>query len=1151
MKIELHPSRRSRRFAPMVFALACVGFLAVSIPSAQAEGGSLVIPAWSFARGNARIHADPGKYADAGPVVGSGARQAWGWIVEYDVDIPVTAKYTLQICYASSQARPIDVCIDDSDPTDCCMGVTFAPKAAGGPTGLTSNSSGARWEGLYRRGTLTLQQIELKKGVHTVRLVRRGKLPHIVALRLDTPTEFPDDWKRPEYKVRNIKSVSAEFRKSFPPTGGVVERPALELAPERSPGSFDIPAWTFDRGNAEIFASPDRYADAGPMAGGGPAGAQQALVEYDMDFPQSGEYTVQFRYSAAEARPADVWFDGKPLGKGCNSVTIGSSRFERPVKLSWSSRIARWEHLRNRGKLVRLSVTKGKHTLKLARSGGLPYLLAVRFNTQEAFAKDWTRPERKVKHIDSVPARYRSVFLAPGAVNTAAFRLALADTTEAFGAKYPGGREYVKRLSDLEAKLSAARDASPEIKKEIDDALVALRREAMLDHPELKFDKLLFLKRKVDGYGHTYSDQHRGDMVGGLCVLSPVRPDGKVTKLIPELDGGLFDRYDLSFDASKVVFSYRKNPQAGLRIYEIKLKPSTGVMVQGSLRQLTSGGGDEDAQAIERNTNRIMCVGREFDDMDPVYLPSGKIMFTSTRAMQIVFCAPGASVTNLFVMDADGKNLRRVSDSPVNETAPSVMDDGRVIYTRWEYVDKGLGNGQSLWAVRPDGTGVDHVYKGNTVWPAAMSSARSVPGCRKIVSVSGGHHFAAVGPVVLVDMRRSRRTTEAMNCITPEVGYPTSMGYPKSKFGVFMDPYPFSEKFFLVSHRLQTDNRRDKKAKPERYDLYALDGWGNRAKLYGDPNMGCFEALPLRPRRKPTVVSAMESAGDKEGDATLFIQDIYAGMKGVDRGRVKYVRVMGALAWPWNKRGISWRLGHNADPHRKRIYGVAKVHEDGSAYFTVPAGENIFFQALDEDFMSLQQMPTFINMMPGENRSCVGCHELRKKAPNLRTRPVAIKHKPQDLFPQPGDKGVRMVHYASDVQPVLDKHCTGCHGGDKPKGRLDLTGVPTGKWCRSYENLINKRLVSFADCRYGSANFNAVPPLTRGSHLSKMVAHMRKAPCKTKMTRPEFIRIVTWIDANVPYYGTYRGKRDIRDKDCPDFRLPPLAAQATLKGNEP
>jgi hypothetical protein len=234
----------------------------------------------------------------------------------------------------------------------------------------------------------------------------------------------------------------------------------------------------------------------------------------------------------------------------------------------------------------------------------------------------------------------------------------------------------------------------------------------------------------------------------------------------------------------------------------------------------------------------------------------------------------------------------------------------------------------------------------------------------------------------------------------------------------------------------------------------------------------------------------------------------------------------------------------NVDPHRKKVYGVARVHEDGSAYFTVPAQQNIFFQALDEDYMALQQMPTFINLMPGETRSCIGCHERRRKAPSLvHARPQAIDQPPQSLVPQPGDKGPRMVHYATDVQPALDKHCIGCHSGANPKGRLDLTGTPTAKWSRSYENLILKGLVSYADCRSGRSHFESVPPLTLGSHRSKLPVQIRKAPCKTNLTQAEFVRIVTWIDANIPFYGTYRGRRDLKDRDAPDFRPPPLVAK--------
>jgi hypothetical protein len=293
-------------------------------------------------------------------------------------------------------------------------------------------------------------------------------------------------------------------------------------------------------------------------------------------------------------------------------------------------------------------------------------------------------------------------------------------------------------------------------------------------------------------------------------------------------------------------------------------------------------------------------------------------------------------------------------------------------------------------------------------------------------------------------------------------------------------------------------------------------------------------------------VQVAAQAANEKPTGTLFVQDVYKGMTGIERGRVKYLRVMGPLAQPWGCNGMN-QIGMNVDVHRKRVYGVVKVHEDGSAYFKVPADENILFQALDENFMALQHMATFINLMPGESRSCIGCHEHRRNAPGPRSaRPLAMAEPPQSIVPQPGDAGPRDVDYAADVQPVLDRHCVGCHGTENPKGRLDLTGVPTERWNRSYENIIGRELISYMDCRYGRSGYRAVPPLTHFSPRSKLVEQIRREPCKTDLTREEFIRIVTWVDANAPYYGTYRGKRDLKDKDQPDFRPLPLAGKQTV-----
>jgi len=210
----------------------------------------------------------------------------------------------------------------------------------------------------------------------------------------------------------------------------------------------------------------------------------------------------------------------------------------------------------------------------------------------------------------------------------------------------------------------------------------------------------------------------------------------------------------------------------------------------------------------------------------------------------------------------------------------------------------------------------------------------------------------------------------------------------------------------------------------------------------------------------------------------------------------------------------------------------------------VPAEKNLFFQALDENYMELQRMRTFVNLMPGEKRSCIGCHERRKWAPRLRSaRPLALSSPAETLSPQPGDTGPRSVHYALDIRPILDRHCVGCHGGREPRGDLDLSGELTKLYDRSYENFIDKGLVSHLNDGYGAANVVPEQPLTFGSHRSRLVERIREAPCKANLTREEFIRIVTWIDSNAPYYGTHRGKKNIKWKDDPQFRPLPAAGE--------
>ena len=932
-------------------------------------------------------------------------------------------------------------------------------------------------------------------------------------------------------------------------------------AEARPAGAIHIDAWYYDRGNARVFPNPDIYADyrdKHPDLVVGAGGQSPWVIEYDVDFPVDATWTLRVCYGSPAARPLEIWIDDRRVGEGCGRVTGNPPPYPDRHPRHAQPRFAKGFHGLEWEDVCTMEVTKGKHTLKLTRKGPPPRLRALRLESPVAFPKGW-RGQRRELDISRIPPTHRRIFLPAGSVNTGALRLAIQDVTATYGKRYPKGPEYLKRLAALETRHAAAKAAvkaeaakkaaapKPKVQKkpatppaptaaetalkEAEKALAKLQSDALLSHPLLGFDKLLFVRRGSWGSSHIYNCYGGGGTDTNICILSPVAPDGKVTDIAPQLAEGGFAQFDLSFDAKKLVFAYSKKGSMSCRIYEMGIDGK-------NVRQLTFD--DDEAKHVERFKGSWVY-GRYFD-MDPCYLPDGNIMFVSTRPGRAVSCHPSI-VTSLHLMTADGKGMRCLSGGQFNELDPNVLDDGRVVYMRWEYVDKGFGNVQSLWSVHPDGSYSDHVYKNNLVRPAAMIGARSIPGSEKLVVISGSHGGPPIGGVVVLDTRRDRRNVDAMTNITPEIPY-GGMGQMGAGHGFFRHPYALSEKLFLISH-----HPRGKKN--ARWGIYVLDAWGNRTLLYQHPTMDAYHPMVLRQRRMPVRIPPVAVAGEAAPDepATILMQDVYQGLTGIQRGRVKYVRVMEVMPTTWEQtrsggtgqQAAAVSLG--ADVGRKRVHGIAKVHEDGSAAFTVPSNANIFFQALDENFMEIQRMRTFINLMPGENRACIGCHEIRSTAPPVVKRIAARLTPVQPLAPQPGDAGPRFVHYESDVQPILDKHCISCHSGAKPKGELDLSNKLTGLWRVSYENLLRKDLVGHLHGGFGSANVPLELPMTFGSHQSKLVARIRKDPCRAKLTREEFIRIVTWVDANCPFYGTHKGCKNAGGKDQPNFRPLPLAGK--------
>ena len=770
----------------------------------------------------------------------------------------------------------------------------------------------------------------------------------------------------------------------------------------------------------------------------------------------------------------------------------------------------------------------------------------------------------------------------------ASLRQAVAELGRSFPGQYPAGG-FLKQLDPLQQSPDAA-------------GLARCKRRMLVDaNPLLKGTKLLFVKRNTYGSYHYY-DEHdngivRAGMGGNLCVLS--LDDGSVRELAPQLAGGLFDRCDLSFDGREIVFGYCKAVDDALRLWRINADGS-------GLRQITFSRACETAEAraalspdwrkpaggLARDPQGNLSSRRFLSqDFHPCWLPDGGIAFTSTRAEHTVLCGDiGLSVPNLHRIEPDGSGLRRLSHGTLSELCPTVLNDGRILYNRWEYVFKSLFLIQPLWAMYPDGGRSEAVYGNNIGEPGVFTQGRAVPGRDDLIVCTGAcHEQIAVGPILLVDLKADKRSPAAMRSLTPEVearGFrhrwflrDGKMVKDDGKGGpVFCDPWPLSDKFFLVAHNPDKP-MTDKTG----YGIYLLDAFGNRVLIHKDPAMSCWQPMPLQPRRKPpVVVSASMFAPDSKPNrlkpelqqaatsapavgvqasacspsATLFLQNVYEGLDGVRPGGVKYLRVIEQVprAWevlqkaaPEDGAGGSPVVVVNRNTHIwvAVLHGIVPVREDGSACFTVPAEKNIFLQALDENFMQVQTMRTFVNLQPGEHRSCIGCHEDRRRTPGNRTVANEILLQPPARpMAQPGDASAsRPLHYTADVQPVLDRHCARCHGGASPAARLNLTGEPTQFFSRSYEELINKGWAQgFNEWTMNPKDAAVPPPYSQGSHASRLIGLLRKGHCGVKLSQAEFVKLATWVDMNLPYYGSYFGRRNLRYQGEPDFRPVPALA---------
>ncbi len=796
-----------------------------------------------------------------------------------------------------------------------------------------------------------------------------------------------------------------------------------------------------------------------------------------------------------------------------------------------------------------------------------------------AFAVLLTAKATAADLIAPLPAEIHAKDVAKEAKS---LRLAIEDLQKSFPTPYRG-QDYLAKLEQIERALAEKSqgpwDPKSEAVRTMLTALRTLAREALVvGNPLLESGRIVFVKRFTYSPGWYYADFMRAERFGGnLCVLSLA--DGKVTELVPSLAGGIFDRFDLSFDGLRVVFGYKKAPGIGFRLYEV------GIDGRG-LRQLTFDPPDEAARVAKywHPANKPSGVYRHHtDDFYPCYLPDGGICFTSTRCERSVLCdeSDQLTVNTLYRMNADGSDIQELSGNALSESTPTVMNDGRILYTRWEYVDKGVIAEQMLWAMNPDGTGSTAVYGKYIDFPPVLIQGRAIPGSDNLfVCTATMHHPFAVGPILRVDTRRNPLTAEPLHSLTPDTdlsvegkeGAPLGENFAhwqngqlvKDNIGpLFADPYPLADpttgagagKYFLVAcnpNRAWND--------PSAYGMWLIDEFGNRVPIYHDPGISSWQPIPLRPRPCPPVIASHlpKASASTPKEATVILSDIYAGLDGVPRGTVKYLRILEQVPRPWSARrfwpndstmGQHVPISLNAHIFVKVLHGIVPVQEDGSAYFTVPAGKSLFFQALDANYMEVQRMRSFVNFQPGESRSCHGCH-LYQPTAVANQSPLALRNPLQKIVPQPGETGPRPIHYPTDVQPILDRHCVQCHNPKKSEGQLDLSGDRTTFFCRSYENIMNKHLVAYIQEFIGPqphaqiTNVKPLPAYQLGSHSSRFITLLRQGHYDVKLSPEEMIRLVTWADANGPYYGSYFGRRNLMYKDLPDFRPTPTLESA-------
>jgi hypothetical protein len=588
--------------------------------------------------------------------------------------------------------------------------------------------------------------------------------------------------------------------------------------------------------------------------------------------------------------------------------------------------------------------------------------------------------------------------------------------------------------------------------------------------------EIIFAVRQPGKDGHWYGnfgyyadDEHRviyGSR-GKLCRLNLA--SGNVTVLLEDQEGAVRDPA-VHYDAQKILFSYRKGGSPYYHLYEMDVAGS-------HLRQLTDG---------------------PYDDLEPCYLPDDSIVFISSRCKRWVNCWL-TKVAVLHRCDADGSHIRELSGNIEQDNTPWPLPDGRLLYLRWEYVDRSQLDYHHLWTANPDGTG-QMVYYGNLSPGMVMIDAKPIPGSDKIVAIfSPGHgRREHEGAVTVVDPSKGPDDRISASRITADVTY--------------RDPWAFSGDLFLAAQGTR---------------LVLLDASHHAKEVYrlgaaeSATGVLCQEPRPLLSRPRERLIPDRTNLQRSRG--TLLLQDVYQGrnMAGVRRGEIKKLLVLEALPKPINYTGGMDPITYGGSFTLERVLGTVPVQPDGSAAMEVPALRALFFVALDENDLAIKRMQSFVVVQPGEVTGCVGCHEQRTQTFLPQGHTSATAHAPSQIQPIPDCPAV--FDFPRDIQPIIDTLCTDCHGYEKTErggpyaGKTILTGDRGPMFSHAYFSMTVRHL--FSDNRnQPKSNY---PPRALGSSASRILAMLDGSHYGVQADAHQRAMLRLWIEVGAPYPGTY------------------------------